>query len=293
MLFQYRETFSSDNEPLGANKGHELDIILNVERPYPPLLRRPAYPASPRAREALESNINELMKLGDHRKVGKNEEVEVTTPVIITWHNDTSRMVGDLRELNTYTIPNRYLIPRIHETLTQLSKERFITFMDAIKGFYQNVLTPHVRKLLRIIAHCGIYEYLRMPFGIKNAPSHYQRMMNTIFPHELSEGWLIIYIDDIIICSETWKLHLERLSLVLKKILQVNMKISLKKCNFGFHELKALGHVVSGLSLGVDKNNVAAVLLKQMLQNKNEMMPFLGFANYYRKHLEDFAIHAR
>ncbi|MBW0572778.1 hypothetical protein O181_112493 [Austropuccinia psidii MF-1] len=267
--------------------------MLNVERPYPPLLRRPAYPASPRAREALENHINELMKLGVLRNVGHNEEVEVTTPVIITWHNDKSRMVGDFRALNTYTIPDRYPIPRIHETLTQLSKARLITSMDALKGFHQNVLTPHSRKLLRIIAHCGIYEYLRMPFGIKNAPSHYQRMMNTIFPHELSEGWLIIYIDGIIICSEAWKLHSERLSLVLKKNLQVNMKISLKKCNFGFHELKALRHVVSGLSLGVDKNKVAAALLKQMPQNKKEMMSFLGFASYYRQHLKDFSIHSR
>ncbi|MBW0532402.1 hypothetical protein O181_072117 [Austropuccinia psidii MF-1] len=218
------------------------------------------------------------MKPGVNRKIGQNEEVEVTTAVIITQHNDKSRMVVDFRALNTYTIPDRYPIPRIHETLNQLSKERFITSMDSLKGFHQNVSTPHAKILLIIIAHWGIYEYLRMPFGIKNAPSHYQRMMNTIFPHELSEGWLIIYIDDIIICSETWKLHLERPSLVLKKILQVNMKISLKKCNFGFHELKALGHVVSGLSLGVDKSKVAAVLLKQMPQNRKEMISFLGFS---------------
>ncbi|MBW0552015.1 hypothetical protein O181_091730 [Austropuccinia psidii MF-1] len=109
-----------DDEPLGAIKGHEVDIILNVERPYPPLLRRPAYPASPRAREALESHINDLMKLGVHRQVGHNEEVEVTTAVIITWHNDKSRMVGDFRALSTYTILDRYPIPRIHDTLTQL-----------------------------------------------------------------------------------------------------------------------------------------------------------------------------
>ncbi|MBW0533264.1 hypothetical protein O181_072979 [Austropuccinia psidii MF-1] len=132
-----------------------------------------------------------------------------------------------------------------------------------------------------------------MPFGIKNAPSHYQRMMNTICPHQLSEGCLIIYIDYIIICSETWQLHLERLSSVLLKILQVNMKISLKKCNFGFHELKSLGHVVSGLSLGVNKNKVAEVLLKQMPQNKKEMMSLLGLSSYYRQHLKDFAIHAK
>ncbi|MBW0551324.1 hypothetical protein O181_091039 [Austropuccinia psidii MF-1] len=174
------------------------------------------------------------MKLGVLRNIGHNEEVGVTTPVIITWNNDKSRMVGDFRALNTYTIPDRYPILRIHETLTQLSKARFITSMDALKGFNQNVLTPNARKLLSTIAHCGIYEYLRMPFGIKNAHSNYQRMMNTIFPHESSEGWLIIYIDDIVICSETCKLHLEIVSLVLKNIIQVNMKISLKNVILGF-----------------------------------------------------------
>ncbi|MBW0588513.1 hypothetical protein O181_128228, partial [Austropuccinia psidii MF-1] len=71
------------------------------------------------------------------------------------------------------------------------------------------------------------------------------------------------------------------------------MKSSLNKCNFGFEELKALGHVVSGLSLGIDKNKVAAGLLKQIPQNKKEMMSFLGLSNYYRQHLKDFAILAK
>ncbi|MBW0485627.1 hypothetical protein O181_025342 [Austropuccinia psidii MF-1] len=67
------------------------------------------------------------------------------------------------------------------------------------------------------------------------------------------------------------------------------MKISLKKCHFAYSELKALGHVVSGLSLGIDKNKVAAVLLKPMPQTKKEMQSFLGFAGYYRQHIKDFA----
>ncbi|MBW0542234.1 hypothetical protein O181_081949 [Austropuccinia psidii MF-1] len=113
ILFHYRGAFTSDNEPLGAIKGQDMEM------PYPPLLKIPAYPASPEAEEALESHINELMKLGVLRNVGHTEEVEFTTPVIINWHNDKSRMVGDFRELNTYTMPDRYPIPRIHETLTQ------------------------------------------------------------------------------------------------------------------------------------------------------------------------------
>ncbi|MBW0554590.1 hypothetical protein O181_094305 [Austropuccinia psidii MF-1] len=202
-------------------------------------------------------------------------------------------MVGYFSALNTYTVTDRYPVPRIQETLTQLSKAKYITSTDALKGFHQNGFTPKTKKLLRIITYCGLYEYLRMPFGIKKAPSHYQRMMNTIFPTELSEGWLIIYIDDIVICSDSWSLYLERLSIVLDKVTGVNMNISLKKCSFGSEELKALGHIVSGLSFYIDKNKVAAVLLKPIPQNKKEMMSFLGFSSYHRQHLKYFAILAK
>ncbi|MBW0510908.1 hypothetical protein O181_050623 [Austropuccinia psidii MF-1] len=101
---------------------HDVDITFNIDRPYPPVPRRPAYPGIPSAREALEKHIQELMKLGVLRKVAHNKEVEVTTPVIISWNNDKSRMVADFRELNTYTVPERYPIPRIQEASTQLSK---------------------------------------------------------------------------------------------------------------------------------------------------------------------------
>ncbi|MBW0524803.1 hypothetical protein O181_064518 [Austropuccinia psidii MF-1] len=163
VLYRYEHAFASDNEPLGAIKGNEVDITLNIDRPYPPVLRRQSYPASPRAREALEKHIQELIQLGVLRKVGHNDEAEVTTPVIIAWNNDKSRMVRDFGALNTHTAPDRYSIPRIQKTLTQLSKAKYITSMDALKGFNQNVLTPKAKKLLRIITHCGIYEYIRMP----------------------------------------------------------------------------------------------------------------------------------
>ncbi|MBW0477120.1 hypothetical protein O181_016835 [Austropuccinia psidii MF-1] len=276
-----------------AIEGHEVDITLNIDRPYPPVIRRPAYPASTRAGEALEKHIQELIQPGVLRNAGHNEKVEVTTPAIITWKNDKARMVGDFRALNTYTVPDKYPTPRIQETLTQSSKAKYITSMDAFKGFHKDVLTPKTKKLLRIITHCGIYEYLEMPFSMKNSSSHYQRMINAVFPTELSEVWLIIYIDYIVICSGSCSLHLERLATVLDNVTGVNMKISLNKCNFGFEKLKALGHIVSGLSLGIDKNKVAAVLLRPIPQNKQKMMSFLGFSSYYRQHLKDYAILAK
>ncbi|MBW0524116.1 hypothetical protein O181_063831 [Austropuccinia psidii MF-1] len=120
---------------------------------------RPSYPASPRARESLEVHIKELMDLGLLRKLGHNEQVEVTTHVIIAWYNGKLRMAGDFRALNIYTIPDRYPIPIIHETLTQLSQAKLITAMDSLKGFHQNFLTDNSKKLLIIIIYCGIYEY--------------------------------------------------------------------------------------------------------------------------------------
>ncbi|MBW0515118.1 hypothetical protein O181_054833 [Austropuccinia psidii MF-1] len=174
-------------------------------------------------------------------------------------------MVGDFRAQNNYTVPDSYPIPK-----TQISQEVYIRAMDALKGFHQNVVTPRERKYFRIIIHCGVYEYLRIPFGINNAPSYFQRMMNEIFPEELSKGWLIIYIDEIIVCSKTWEEHIYKLSRVLNKMQFLNMRIPLKKRHFGFEELKALGHVVSGLHLGIDKTKFAAVLLKPIPQKKKK-----------------------
>ncbi|MBW0547105.1 hypothetical protein O181_086820 [Austropuccinia psidii MF-1] len=142
LLYTYKNSFASDNEQLGAIKRHEVVITLNIYRPYPPLLRRIAYPASPRAREALENHIQDLIQLGVLRRVGHNEEVAVTTPVIISWHNDKSKMVGDFRALNTYTVLDRYPIPTIQKALAQLSKAKYITYIDALKVFLQSVLMP-------------------------------------------------------------------------------------------------------------------------------------------------------
>ncbi|MBW0581808.1 hypothetical protein O181_121523, partial [Austropuccinia psidii MF-1] len=175
-------------------------------------------------------------------KIGHNEIVEITTPVLITWHDGKYRLCGDFRALNNYTKAERYPIPRIPHALDKLAKAKYITKMDCMKGFHQNGVKPNSMKLLRIICHMGINEYTRMPFGIKNAPAHCQRMMDTIF-----EGWMVVYIDDIIIYSETWEDHIQYIDRVLSKCTPINLKISLKKCNFGQQELLALGHKVSGL----------------------------------------------
>jgi len=223
------------------------------------------------------------------RKVSPGEEFNMTTPVVIAWHNDKSRLCGDFRALNSLTVPDRYPIPKINEALTNLAKAKYISTMDVLKVFHQNVVNTDSRKYLRIVCYLGVYEHFRMPFGIKNAPSHFQRMMDTEFYDELREGWLIIYIDDIIVFSQSWDEHPLRLDLVLKKAIKMNMKISVPKCNFGFDELRALGHFVSGLKLGIEQNRLSAILLKPVPTTLKELQIFLGFMSYYRQHIKNYA----
>ncbi|MBW0546378.1 hypothetical protein O181_086093 [Austropuccinia psidii MF-1] len=152
-------------------------------------------------RKEIERHVNELLDIDVIRKIGHNEIVEITTPVLITWHDGKSRLCGDFRALKIYTKADRYPITRIPNSLNKVAKAKYK--MDCMKGFHQNGLKPNSIKLLRIICHMGLYEYTRMPFGIKNAPAHFERMMDTIFQEEILEGLMVVYIDDIIIYSET------------------------------------------------------------------------------------------
>ncbi|MBW0472758.1 hypothetical protein O181_012473 [Austropuccinia psidii MF-1] len=161
--------------------------------------------------------------------------------------------------------------------------------MDCLKGFHQNGVEPNSMKPPRIICHMGIYEYTRMPLGIKNAPAHLQRMMDTIFQEEILQGWMVVYIDYIIIYPEKLEDPVQYIDRVLSKCTSINLKISLKKCYFGQQELLALGHKVSGLSLAIDQKKVAAVLLKPVPKNIKEMQYFLGFSSHYRNQIINFA----
>ncbi|MBW0509188.1 hypothetical protein O181_048903 [Austropuccinia psidii MF-1] len=133
-----RPAFSLGKEPLVKIRGHDIELYLDVERPYPPILRRPPYPESLEIRKEIEKHINELLDMDLIRKIGHNEIVEITTPFLITWNDGKSRLCGDFRALNNHTKANRYPIPRIPHALGKLAKARYISKMDCMKGFYQN-----------------------------------------------------------------------------------------------------------------------------------------------------------
>ncbi|MBW0583280.1 hypothetical protein O181_122995 [Austropuccinia psidii MF-1] len=233
ILRRKRPAFAISEEPLGKIRGHDIELYLYLQRPYLPMLRRPPFTESLETRKEIEKHINELPHMDVIRKIGQNEVVEINTPVLITCHDGKYRLCGDFRALNNYTKAGRCPITRISHSLDKLAKAKYITKIDFMKGFHQNGVKPSSMKLLRIMCDMGIYEYTRMPFGIKNKPAHFQRMMDTIFQKEILEGWMVVYINDIIIYSEIWDDHVQYIDRVQSKCTPINVKISLKKCNFG------------------------------------------------------------
>ncbi|MBW0492169.1 hypothetical protein O181_031884 [Austropuccinia psidii MF-1] len=283
MLRQNRPAFAIGEEPLVKIRSHYIELYLDVERPYPPLLRRPLYSASLENRKEIEKHINELLDIDVIRKIGHNEIVEITTHVLIIWNDGKSRLCKDFRSLNNYTKADRYPIPSIHHSLDKLAKAKYINKMDYMKGFHQNGVRPNSMKLLRIICHIGIYEYTRMPFGINNSPAHFQGMMDTVIQEEILRGWMVVYIDDIIIYSETCKDQVQYIERVLIKCTPINLKILLKKCNFGQQELLALGNKVSGLNAACSQGLGEALHQRQIIDGE----PREGVICYISRKLKD------
>ncbi|MBW0480850.1 hypothetical protein O181_020565 [Austropuccinia psidii MF-1] len=122
MLKMNIPAFSIGEEPLGKIRAHDIEFYLDVEKPYPPMLRRPSYPSSLETREEIEKHINEILENDIIRKIGLNEIVEITAPVLITWYDGKYRICGDFRALNNYTKSDRYPISRIPHALEKLAK---------------------------------------------------------------------------------------------------------------------------------------------------------------------------
>ncbi|MBW0523707.1 hypothetical protein O181_063422 [Austropuccinia psidii MF-1] len=163
------------------------------------MLRRPPYPEGLETTKEIEQHGNQLLDMDVIRNMGHNEIVEVTTFVLITCHDSRYGFCGDFRGLKNYTKADRYPIPRILHAVDKLEKAKYIRKMDFMKFFHKNGFKKIYMKLLKGIFHMDICKYTRREFGIKNAPSHFQRMIDTILKEDMLEGRIVVYIDVIII----------------------------------------------------------------------------------------------
>lgn len=285
MLCRNQAAFAYGARQLGEAKVKPMELEVDVPSPMPVRLRHPPYPASPRTKQDISNSIDELLALGIIRKSNS----EFSAPVVMVYKGDKPRFCVNYKALNDFTRAFVYPLPRMSDTLAMLKEAKYLSVLDMNKGFHQCWVAESSRKYTAFASHRGLYEYVRMPFGLKNAPAHFQQAMDTILGDLLREGWVKVYIDDIIVFSRTFNEHLKHIERVLQAVAKNGFTISIKKCQFAFAELRALGRKVSGLDLAVDPHKVAAVEHWPRPTNIRTLQGFLGFINYHRAHIKDLA----
>lgn len=198
------------------------------------------------------------------------------------------RIVVDYRKLNEKTIDDRYPLPNISDILDKLGRSQYFTTLDLASGFHQIEMSPEdIPKTAFTVEH-GHYEYLRMPFGLKNAPSTFQRAMDDVLKG-LQGRICLVYMDDIIVFSTSLQEHVENLCRIFQRLREKNLKIQLDKSEFLQRNVKFLGHIITPDGIKPNPDKIMAIQKFPIPKTPKEIKSFLGLIGYYRKFIRDFA----
>ncbi|AAA92249.1 ORF B [Trichoplusia ni TED virus] len=198
------------------------------------------------------------------------------------------RLVVDFRKLNEKTIDDKYPIPNISDVLDKLGKCQYFTTLDLASGFYQVEMDPQdISKTAFNVEH-GHFEFLRMPMGLKNSPSTFQRVMDNVL-RGLQNNICLVYLDDIIVYSTSLQEHLENLERVFQRLRESNFKIQMDKSEFLKLETAYLGHIISRDGIKPNPDKISAIQKYLIPKTPKEIKQFLGLLGYYRKFIPDFA----
>ncbi|GBG79965.1 hypothetical protein CBR_g30227 [Chara braunii] len=201
----------------------------------------------------------------------------------------TLKMCIDYRGLNAITVKNREPLPRIDDLLDRVQGCRYFSKIDLKSGYHQIAIRPEDQHKIAFQTRYGLYEFVVMPFGLRNAPGTFQHAMNRIF-HDYLDKFVVVYLDDILIFSKTVEEHVAHLDKVLSLLRQHKFKINGEKCEFGRTRILYLGHEISAEGLKPDDAKVASIRDWPRPQSVTEMRSFLGMTGYYRTFVKNYSI---
>ena len=232
--------------PEGLPPKREVDHGIDTGDAHP--VNRNAFPLSVQQLREQTRQIDELFKRGLIR-----ESISPWgAPVLFVRKPKTPgewRMCIDYRALNKVTVKNAYPLPRIEECLEQLGKARHLTMLDLTSGYWQVRITDTDIPKTAFNTRYGKYEFMVMPFGLTNAPATFQTLMNQIL-RPFIDKFVLVYLDDILIYSNSAEEHLQHLRLVLEALRKARLYARPSKCTFDQSEVEFCGHIVGNGRVG-------------------------------------------
>lgn len=282
LLRKHMDIFSKHEADIGDCDRIKHRIDLSDDTPFKQRHRR----IPPSMVDEVRKHIEELLSSGIIRK---SKSPWASNVVLVRKKNGKLRMCVDYRMLNKKTIKDSYALPRIEEVFDILNGSTLFSTIDMKSGYHQvTVEESHKSRTAFTVGPLGFYEYNKMPFGLSNSPATYQRLMEECLG-DLNMKICVIYLDDLIIFSNSFEQHLERLDIVLTRLQQCNLKLSAEKCFFLKKKVKFLGHIVSGQGVETDPEKTEKIRNWPRPVNSDELRSFLAFAGYYRRFVKDFS----
>jgi uncharacterized protein (DUF2249 family) len=281
LLNKHQTAFSRSPTDLGQTNIVEHDIRLTTDEPS----KQPPYRVPPSKRVVIDQKVQEMKDQG----VLEDSNSPFAAPVVlILKKNGEWRFCADYRKLNDITVKDAYPLPRIDDSLDALRANSYFTKLDLVSGFWQIQLSPEAREKTAIATPSGLYQFRVMPYGLTNSPATFQRLMDRVLSG-LTWNRCIVYMDDIVVFGRTFEEHNKNLEFVLKRIIDANLKLNVKKCEFAADQIVYLGHRITKNGIGVDPSKVEAIDRIEIPTNRQKLRRFLGMATYYKRFIHHFS----
>jgi len=280
LLKSYADVFAP---PTGLPPPRACDHRIHLKPATEPVAVRPyRYPQL--QKDELEKQCEEMLQQGTIRA----STSPFSAPVLLVKKQDGSwRFCVDYRALNAVTVKDKFPIPVVEELLDELHGAQFFTKLDLRSGYHQVRVHPDDVAKTAFRTHHGHFEFLVMPFGLSNAPSTFQALMNMVLKPFLRRC-VLVFFDDILVYSASWTEHLLQLRAVLEVLRAHRLHLKRSKCSFAAPTVHYLGHVISHAGVAMDVSKVAAVQSWPQPRSARGLRGFLGLAGYYRRFIKDY-----
>lgn len=287
LLKEFKDCFAWDYDDMPGLDRSLVEHRLPIKEDFKPF-KQPPRRMSKEIELKVKEEIEKLLRAKFIKPIRYTEWLSNIVPVMKK--NGKIRVCVDFRDLNCATPKDVYVMPITDMLIDSVAKHELLSFMDGFSGYNQIKIAEAdtAKTAFRCPGAIGTFEWLVMPFGLKNAGATYQRAMNSIF-HDMIGHHLEVYIDDIVVKSKQAEDHIEHLRKSFQRMRQYELKLNPQKCAFGVKAGNFLGFLVHHRGVEVDKNKAKAIMEASPPKNKKELQRFLGQVNYLRRFISNLA----